>query len=231
MKVSSDIIAVQNEARRDEEGNQISAEEAPAARLLGTSIAVTSGGSVVNNTPLNNSLVRVQGKVHEFACGVRHQCFMCKNFDRELWQKLYMSWMFDDTTELNKGERLEQKAACIRLRAQLMDHYMGSSWEPLNVEPDGDIDIDKEMLEFGICKPLTDQFGPIHNEPFIMHPHAGCPTQVGDIPIDDMFVPRDSFMQKMGMSFYDQLLKTAQGRMQRTATETIKASDLEKKDE
>lgn len=230
MKVSSDVFAVQNEARRDEDGKQISAEEAPAARILGAEIPIVCGQQQVSGSNLNSSLVRVQGKVHEFACGARHQCHLCKHFDNETWRSLYMAWMFDDTTELNKAERMEQKAACIRMRAQLMDQFSGG-WEPLNVDAEGDIDLDKEMLEFGLCRPLTDQFGPIHNEPYVTHPFAGCPTQVGDMPVPDLFEPRDSVAAQAGTSFYDKLLKTAQGRMQRTAHQVIKASDLVQKGE
>ena len=206
MDVFDDKLRI-SQSDRDEKGKQIDPEERPVERVITTAIPVgLSNGQSVEAFTKGDARgevpneVSVTGSAVEFAQGFRGRCRLCKHFDREGFRRWKKDVDLSGDPERRKFLNFLRSKVLGEMYEQTISKHQG---------PDGDLDVEHAVNEFGICRALSHAF----NDLFAVWPDAGCPVaDPSGKPIDPApFTPRDSDAAREGTSSYDTILKTAAG--------------------
>lgn len=183
---------------RDEKGDKIEPEQAPARRLLDVSdrVTLTNNGTKTDQTlPIS---ISVEMPAHELAIGMSQPCFSCRHFDQKAWYEYRRS---REATVDGREEMARYKAELVR-----------STNAAPTVDPvSGDVDVEFALQSMGVCRPLTEACG----EVTIVYPVSTCPANLPKTgePFPRCYVPRTSDDARQSTATFDRIMRTAQGRI------------------
>lgn len=187
--------------KRDEKGDKIEPEQAPARRLLDVSDTISLGGPGSNvkskqQMPIN---VSVEMPAAELAVGISQTCFLCKNFNQKAWRQ----YMRKAGSTADGQRELNAMRAAIAGTANAAVHSRHGNGT------DGDTDVEHAMQMLGVCHPLTELAG----TPQIVYPIATCPatTRTG-VPFPKSFSPRTRDDERQSSAAFDSIMRAAQGK-------------------
>jgi len=222
MDVKGERIVVSTNDR-DDQGKQIDPEERPLEHTREVSIPLSlSNGQTVEQYTKGQASGGLAGSVAgvisagEFATAARHRCRFCANYDKAAFKK----WKAD----VEASQEPSRMRALNDLRAKIVGT---TAPQVINKhsDPQGELDVEHALNEFGICKPLSE----ILKDMVFVWPDAGCPaTYPNGLPFEDKFKPRSTDAAKAGAAGYDAILKAAQGQVKRS-TKRIDVFGITKK--
>lgn len=182
---------------RDQNGERIEPEQAPARRLLDVSdrVKLTHNGEKTDATlPMS---ISVEMPAHELAMGMSQPCFSCRHFDQKAWYEYRRS---REGTIDGRDEMARYKAELIRT----------TNAAP-TVDASGEnVDVEFAMRSMGICRVLTEAC----REATIVYPVSTCPAalpKTGEA-FPRAYVPRTSDDAKQSTATFDSIMRSAQGR-------------------
>jgi hypothetical protein len=182
---------------RDEKGERIEPEQAPARRLLNVSDRITLTNQGVKSEQSLPMSVSVEMPAHELAIGMSQPCFSCRHFDQKAWYDYRRARM---ATADGREEMARYKAELIR----------STNAAPTLDVTGEDVDVEFAMQSMGVCRPLTEAC----REITIVYPVSTCPATLPNsiTPFPRCYEPRTSDDARNSTATFDQIMRTAQGR-------------------
>lgn len=176
---------------RDDKGQKLEPEEAPARRLLDVSQRITLSGpdGTTQSTVALPMSISLEMPAHELARGMSQPCFSCRHFDAKAW-----------------GEYRRAKLATPEGRAEMISMGEGLI-ENGAADPE---DVEAVLDTMGICRVLTEA----RRDAVTVHPVSTCPDTLPNSvePFPRSYEPRSSDDARQSTATFDSIMRSAQGR-------------------
>lgn len=190
MEIKSERIEVVP-LTRDEKGEKLEPEQAPARRLLDVSQSITLVGAdgekrTTGALPMS---ISVELPALELAQGMSQPCFSCKHFDVPAWQDYRRARL----------ATAEGRAEFLAMGEELM--------RSAYADPE---DVEDVMASMGICRVLTEA----RNDAIMVHPASTCPDRLphNGERFPRSYEPRTSDDARQSTLTFDTIMRSAQGR-------------------
>lgn len=177
--------------KRDEAGDKVEPEQAPARRLLDVSqsITLTGANGEAQTTAALPMTVSIEMPALELAMGLSSPCFSCRYFDQKAWYEY---------------RRSQTATVDGRAKLQAMEEELIRS---ANADP---ADVEEAMQSMGICQVLTEA----RRDAVIVHPVSTCPDTLPNstVPFPRSYKARTSDDARNATATFDSIMRSAQGR-------------------